>query len=140
MVRVVNPEPGRVPNSTFLHEMMAEGELCSSLDGPAHGLASSLLGYLRKRGEPFPAVERAGSRRKAVPTAIGLLSSHNPPDRALNDRVVEVAEADQGPDGVSGDADLPTSTREVPSPLAPSVPDHLRGPSDSRIGPGHAKI
>src|SRR3989442_475517 len=140
VIRVVNPEPWRVADFPFFHEMTSQVELRPTLDRAANRFVSIFLRDFRQRGQPLPAVEGTRSRRKAVPTAIRFLSSYDPSDRPLDARVLEVSEPDQRPDGVSGHTDLGTTSAQVPTFLTPPVDEQLGGPADAGIGSRHSGV
>lgn len=105
MVRIVPPEPGRVPRALF-EELPLEVELRPSLDGSLHLGEALRLRHNRERRQGLPGVQGAGRALRAVPAPVRALVLHEPVVPPADSAVVSVAEAGQQARGVRRDAHL----------------------------------
>jgi hypothetical protein len=142
VMRVVNSEPRRIPDPPFVHQPVTQKELRPSLDRPTHRFVAKILRDFGKGGESLPAVERARlPPGETVPTPVRLLSSNDPLEASSDDRMIEVAVADERPRRITCAADFTVRpSQEVRTFFGPATHDELRSATNPGIVTRHAKI
>src|SRR5437899_4650308 len=101
---VVEPEPWRVWSLPLPEQEAIQVEFRTAFNRAEDFRAAGDRGQRREGGERFPAVQGPRRRSEAVPPAVLLLVTDEPVDRRLQMRVLCVAEAEDHPHRVSGDA------------------------------------